>query len=99
MSKSNDKSGCDFFCFRQCGDKYDTLIKKKPHEEVEKLSLKKINSKSEQPDQFGMIKKISSQSQLEKWKISTNRSKGSKEDESPDIKELNLFKKKAKIEK
>ena len=33
---------CDLFCFRECSDKYDTLIMKKDMETVEKLSLKKL---------------------------------------------------------
>lgn len=32
------------FCFKECGDKYDTLILKKDMESVEKLSLKKMTS-------------------------------------------------------
>jgi tRNA splicing endonuclease len=35
--------GCDFFCFRECGDKYETHVMKKNIDSNEKLSLKKMS--------------------------------------------------------
>jgi hypothetical protein len=40
--RTNDNS-CDLFCFKECSDKYENMIKKREGENfTEKLSLKKL---------------------------------------------------------
>lgn len=79
---------CDIFCFRECGDKYDSLVLKKDIDNVEKLSLKKISCNMREDERHRM-KKTPSYNRLEKYKCSTDRSKDDGKEQ-----ELRLYRKK-----
>ena len=59
-----EEKGCNFFCFRDCGDKYETLIMKKDIDSVEKLSLKKIGQANQTDNCKENLKKVQSISKL-----------------------------------
>ncbi len=88
--------GCDLFCFRECGDKYETHVMKKDIEGSEKLSLKRMNSVyannhlNRKP-----LQKIKSVTKMEQLKCPTDRSNQSmfRDDE------LNLLRKKMELER
>lgn len=56
--------GCDFFCFKDCADKYETHVMKKDIEVNEKLSLKKMTSIYSQNQYQKPLQKIKSVSKL-----------------------------------
>lgn len=88
-----ERGGCNFLCFKECGDKYETHVMKKDQENTEKLSLKKISQiYSHNHDQRKTLTKIKSVSKLEP-KCPTDRSNQSvlKDDE------LYLIRKKCEI--
>ena len=56
---------CGFFCFKDCGDKYETHIMKKEVEPAEKLSLKKVNAVHPHPqDTRRHLQRIKSASKM-----------------------------------
>ena len=87
--------GCGIFCFKDCNDKYETMVMKKDIDTSEKLSLKKNSVQKCTHHHTSTLKKVHSNQKFEQVKCSTDRSH---EDSSYDN-ELLFIKKKLKIQK